>query len=214
LNVTVQQLSIESSVGIAVSAYDVNLKEQILHCKKLPEILEYEVGSYRIRIASKLFNEARGWVKQNSRRRTSTHETGGLLWGMWDDAIKTIWLYDLSGPPSDSLHAPAHFMCGTSGTIQEHEARVKKTHGVTGFVGYWHTHPDIPSEQSMTDIEAMASLVSSVGHNQRRAIMLIFGRTKGRSTAGVYVYENMGKMEGLNVIIAKNIQIELPIQVI
>lgn len=38
----------------------------------------------------------------------------------------------------------------------------------------------------------MAGMVAGAGQNQRRALMLIFGREKGRAAAGVYVYESQG----------------------
>ena len=37
----------------------------------------------------------------------------------------------------------------------------------------------------------MTILVARGGQNRRRALMLIFGRMAGASTAGVYVYEGM-----------------------
>ena len=58
------------------------------------------------------------------------------------------------------------------------------------LLGHWHTHPDLPSKQSGIDIGTMATLVSSVGQNQKRSIMLIFGRTRGKATAGIYIYES------------------------
>ena len=36
----------------------------------------------------------------------------------------------------------------------------------------------------------MGELVSSIGQNQPRSVMLIFGRTLGTASAGVYIYES------------------------
>jgi hypothetical protein len=156
----------------------------------LDEMDEYRAGKYRVRIARKVAREARAWVRQNNRIRTPAHETGGLLWGMWDDATEVIWIFDASGPPSDSRHDPGHFLCGIEGTAGEHARRLARSHGTSGFIGFWHTHPDMASHQSGTDIRGMAGLVSTMGQNQKRALMLIFGRAGARSTAGVYVYES------------------------
>lgn len=180
----------EFGVGIALSAPVASGNSRACDLVRLPEFLDTAVGKYRVRIATSVFNQARGWVKQNNRRRSSDHETGGLLWGFWDDAIEVIWIYDLSGPPPDSKHSPAHFLCGVGGTTEEHNRRKAGTHGVCGFVGHWHTHPDFPSEQSATDMRTMAGLVASIGQNQKRSIMLIFGRTLGAATAGIYAYES------------------------
>jgi hypothetical protein len=64
------------------------------------------------------------------------------------------------------------------------------THNTSGFIGFWHTHPDMTSVQSTIDLTAMSELVSRMGENRRKAIMLIFGRKGERPTAGVYAYES------------------------
>jgi len=156
----------------------------------LDEMNEFVVGNYRVRVAKKIFREARAWVRQNNRLRSASHETGGLLWGLWDDAIGVIWIFDASGPPADSRHDPGHFICGIEGSADDHRRRLAASRGTAGFIGYWHTHPDMPSEQSGTDIRGMATLVSAVGENQKRALMLIYGRTGVVPTAGLYVYES------------------------
>ena len=149
-----------------------------------------KVGDYRVRIAPNVFANARGWVQQNNRVRSPKSETGGLLWGLWDDAIQVIWIFDLSGPPPDSIHQAGHFTCGTQGTADEHRRRVERSHGTCGFVGFWHTHPDMEPEQSGVDIFGMSNVVAGRGENQRRALMLIFGRSARRSVAGLYLYES------------------------
>jgi integrative and conjugative element protein (TIGR02256 family) len=156
----------------------------------LDEMDEYVAGDYRVRIAKKVGREARGWVRQNNRLRSPAYETGGLLWGMWDDAIGVIWVFDASGPPADSLHDPAHFICGVDGTTEEHKRRFAISRGTSGFIGFWHTHPNMESHQSGTDFRGMATLVSAVGDKQKRALMLIYGRNGTQPTAGIYVYES------------------------
>ena len=150
---------------------------------------EAKAGGYRVLISRKVFNQARAFVRQNNRWRSREHETGGLLWGYWDDACGLIVVFDASGPPPDSRHDPGHFICGVAGTETEHQYRSTHSLGVCGFVGFWHTHPNLPPEQSPEDIRGMAGLVARVGQNQRRALMLIYGRTGGQASAGVYLYE-------------------------
>lgn len=154
---------------------------------------EVRAGQYRIRVARNVHRESRAWVQQNNRKRSPQHETGGLLWGLWDDAIEVIWLLDASGPPADSKHEPGRFVCGIDGTADEHKRRLALTRGTCGFVGMWHTHPDMPSEQSATDVAGMAALVAGVGQNLRRALMLIYGRRDGQPTAGFFVYDSQAR---------------------
>ncbi len=168
----------------------------------LSEMDEIWVGNYRVRVSKKIHVEARAWVRQNSRLRTPSHETGGLLWGLWDEAVKVIWVMDASGPPPDSKHDPSHFLCGTEGTREEHEKRFARSRGTAGFIGFWHTHPDMESFQSRTDVASMAKLVSALGQNQKRSLMLIYGRTGNRSTAGLYAYESHSVAEGWDCVVA------------
>jgi hypothetical protein len=151
---------------------------------------EINVGDYRVRIAQNVFVDARGWVHQNNRLRSRNDETGGLLWGLWDDAVGIIWVFDLSGPPPDSVHDAGHFICGTVGTTEEHNRRVNRSYGTCGFIGFWHTHPSMEPRQSGVDVLGMGTVVAGRVGNQRRALMLIFGRTTKRPSAGVYIYES------------------------
>ena len=123
----------------------------------LTKMLEIQTGQYRVRICNNVFTEVRAWVKHNNRARSQIHETGGLLWGLWDDAINVIWVFDASGPPPDSSHDPGHFLCGVVGTLAEHQERVKQSYGTNGFVGYWHTHPNTAPKQSFTDLSGMSN---------------------------------------------------------
>lgn len=189
-------------------------KQPAVEAVLLDEMDEYQAGSYRVRIARKVVREARSWVRQNNRLRSPAHETGGLLWGMWDDAVGIIWVFDASGPPSDSRHDPGHFVCGTDGTAAEHKRRFSTSRGTSGFVGFWHTHPQMTSLQSSTDLRGMATLVSAVGENQKRALMLIYGRTGAEPTAGIYVYESHAITESGDYLAVGTTQIVLAAPVV
>ena len=191
LNTAVSKLQVgELGLGIAVSAPETIGSSSAPASVELPQFYNTVAGNYRIRIEASSFTQARAWVKQNNRLRSPNHETGGLLWGHWDDAVQVIWTFALSGPPPDSQHSPGHFICGVEGTLEEHKRRVAQTYGACGFIGHWHTHPELPPDQSGTDMTNMAALVSSIGQNQKRSMMIIFGRTGSGPTAGVYVYES------------------------
>jgi hypothetical protein len=215
LNVALCKLGTENfSTGIALSAPDAARHAGAPECVKLPQFYQTLAGEYRVRIALSAFAQARAWVSQNNRSRSSDHETGGLLWGVWDDAAQVVWVFDMSGPPPDSQHNPAHFICGVTGTVEEHRRRVARTHGVCGFVGYWHTHPNIPSDQSIADIGSMATLVSSIGLNQKRALMLIFGRASMATIAGIYIYESQSLVGTGDLISVGMSQIALGVRVV
>lgn len=180
----------KSSIGFAFLNHDELGHTGTCDVIALPSTTAIAIGEYKIRISENVYRQARAWVRQNNRFRSPKHETGGMLWGLWDDAVGVIWIFDASGPPPDSVHDPEHFICGAVGAIEEHERRFKFSHGVNGFIGFWHTHPEMASLQSLTDIGGMAMLVSRVGQNRRKAIMLIFGRTGALPTAGIHIYES------------------------
>jgi hypothetical protein len=156
----------------------------------LTDVDEVIVGEYRVRIGQNVLREAQAWAQQSRRRRSRQDETGGLLWGFWDDAVNIIWVSDASGPPPDSVHNPTQFICGTVGTRDEHDRRIARTYGSLGFVGMWHTHPGMVPHQSPTDMIGMAGLVSRFGQNRKRSAMFIFG-DRPAPTLGVYVYESV-----------------------
>lgn len=60
----------------------------------------------------------------------------------------------------------------------------------------------------------MAGLVARVGQNQRRALMLIFGRIVGQASAGVYVYEAQLAGRGLELVHIGSAYIALGIPVV
>jgi len=180
----------DDAVGIAISVPRSSSRSGAVSIIQLPKFNQATAGQYRIRIAKRIYREARAWVKQNNHIRSERHETGGLVWGYWDDAVGIIWIFDISGPPSDSKHNPAHFICGVEGTVEEHKQRFEQTYGTCSFLGFWHTHPELPAHQSTTDIFGMTGLVSVIGQNQKRSLMLIFGRMGQSPMAGIYVYES------------------------
>jgi tRNA A37 threonylcarbamoyladenosine dehydratase/ubiquitin-protein ligase len=211
LNFTVNKIVVaKTPSGIAFSMHTPNGSSGKMDSFDLLELKEVTVGKYRVRIsANNIEREARAWVRQNKRIRSSEHETGGLLWGVWDDAVNIIWLFDLSGPPPDSDHGPGYFICGIQGTADDHERRLEQNMGMCGFIGLWHTHPDMSSRQSTIDMTNMVTLVSSLGHNQTRVLMLIFGRSRGQPTANIYIYESYSFDKKIDLVSVGEEQIEL-----
>jgi hypothetical protein len=214
LNLTAESIAAGHNVcvGAALSAIWRGRADGAV-CTLLTQFGNVQAGPYTLRIAPAVVAKARAYVRQNSRLRSPAHETGGLLWGLWDDAVQKIWIFDASGPPPDSRHDPAHFVCGVEGTRDEHTRRVATSYGVCGFVGHWHTHPELPPHQSSIDIATMTTLVSTIGQNQKRSVMLIFGRAGDAGAAGVYVYESLstGASQELISVGLSHIALEMPV---
>ncbi|MEV0290704.1 Mov34/MPN/PAD-1 family protein [Kribbella sp. NPDC050820] len=65
------------------------------------------------------------------------------------------------------------------GAQERVDSELKRTGKVSGFVGYWHTHPGGRAYPSPTDEQGMASIVRPDGR-RTRALMLIFAGNEER----------------------------------
>ena len=91
-------------------------------------------------------------------RRANPSETGGLLIGQINFKRKIVYVTRLLGPPKDSRGSAYAFYRGILDlpeTIREVERR---TGGLLGYVGEWHTHPMGGAELSGTDVEAVENI--------------------------------------------------------
>lgn len=150
--------------------------------------LEDGLGNYEVRLSHTAHAELRANIETASRTRGRNSETGGLLFGLRDDAAKVLWIDDVSGPPPDSTFAVDGFVCGTEGCQELVARKREETQGELNFVGLWHTHPAGPPHPSDRDL---ATMLSVIGFGERPlpfACMLIVGRDAGRESLGAYVY--------------------------
>jgi len=141
--------------------------------------------------------QVEGWVTQNRRTRHRSVETGGLLWGEWDDATRIVWVTEASGPPPDSYHSAERFVCGVAGTREEHDARVRYTRRSVSYIGMWHTHPTSRPLPSVTDFAGMHDILTAGDLPPRKNLLLIFGRCSGHDAVGAFLFRRLkGDMSG------------------
>jgi ThiF family/Prokaryotic E2 family A len=179
--------------ALAVAGSSPTEGSQILKVVRWAAPTMAKVGEIRVLIAERALCQVRGFIRQNVRMRSSRVETGGLLWGRWDDAARLVVILDASGPPSDSEQRADHFLCGVQGTAEENAARLHGSYELTGFVGLWHTHPGSAPTQSGEDLMGMLGIVAGAAQNRRRAAMLIFGAgARGSARLGVHLYASVG----------------------
>jgi len=146
---------------------------------------------YEVRITKAALHEMKAWISSNRRVRKSTVETGGLLWGEWDDATRIVWITDVSGPPPDSTHAETKFVCGVKGTKKEHDRRTEFTRGACGYIGMWHTHPVSEPWPSGIDLAGMHQILTKGGLPPRKNLLLIIGKDSGKDVVGAYLFRRM-----------------------
>ncbi len=139
-------------------------------------------------------------IRQGRRKRRAECETGGLLFGKRDDALRVIWVDDVIGPPPDSVCSPEKFVCGIKGTQEATKKRKEQSRGSMEFVGMWHTHPQDVPLPSTTDLSGMAQILASGEAPPLRSLLVIVGWEHDGILLGTSVF-NRGLFRGGNGIV-------------
>jgi integrative and conjugative element protein (TIGR02256 family) len=166
-----------SSPVIFASAVRLGLASDTLGISRaewLPDLVERDHSSgFEVRVTSAALAEVRTEVRRGHRVRGPRIETGGMLLGAIDEATGVIYVDRVSGPPPDSYLSESYFQHGLEGAQARIDEETERTGKITGFIGFWHTHPGGRAYPSDTDWQGMASIVGPDG-TRRRALMLIF----------------------------------------
>lgn len=133
-----------------------------------------ETNGFEVRISASALAEVRAETRRVHRLHGPRVETGGMLLGAVDEALRVIHVDVATGPPPDSRLSAVHFEHGLEGTQAAVDHHGRRTGRRTGYVGLWHTHPHGPARPSDTDTDSLATLTDGPGAG-RWALMLIFG---------------------------------------
>jgi integrative and conjugative element protein (TIGR02256 family) len=110
------------------------------------------------------------------RREHLPRETGGILLGSIDQYRRTIALVDVMPPPSDSIGTTASFERGTQGVPEAVVEASRRTAGIVGYVGEWHSHPPrVSVNMSTEDLRQLLHLTMHLGTDGDPSVMLIVG---------------------------------------
>lgn len=110
------------------------------------------------------------------RKSCLPNETGGVLLGYYDFNIESVFVVATLSPPPDSVSSPTGFKRGHEGLLEEVTNASKRTGGVVGYIGEWHSHPDgCTTSMSGHDIEQLAYLASEMANDGMPALSLIVG---------------------------------------
>lgn len=103
-------------------------------------------------------------------------ETGGVLLGYHDFNVGAIVLVDALPAPPDSLASSRSFERGTAGLAQAVQEASKRTAGIVGYVGEWHSHPRGHSAApSRDDLVQLAEISLGMHADGLPALQLIVG---------------------------------------
>ena len=159
------------------------------HFRFRPDI-RWVADGLDFRISHNAWRDATGWVRAGSRERSPEHETGGLLFGEFDETMGIAWVTNVSGPPQDSDFSAEHFICGTHGTADLCEDYKHRTRGIVHYVGTWHSHPVSPARPSPTDYAGIGTIFAAAPDDGAHQLMVIVGHAADpQSELGAYAFE-------------------------
>ena len=112
-------------------------------------------------------------------------ETGGVLLGYWDFNIGALVLVDALPAPAGSTGTTTSFVRGTDGLLDAVNDAQRRTAGVVGYVGEWHSHPPGHSAKpSSDDLNQLAVLALRMAEDGLPVATLIVGEGEFRVMQG------------------------------
>ena len=142
------------------------------------------------RMSANAWRDMIGWIRAGARERSAEQETGGLLFGQFDETLGIAWVTNVSGPPQDSTFSAELFRCGTHGTRALCKDYEKRTHRIVRYVGTWHSHPVSPAKPSATDYEGIATIFAAGPDDGALQLMVIVGHAaEQKPQIGAYAFE-------------------------
>lgn len=115
-------------------------------------------------------------------------ETGGVLVGYIDQMAKTIFVVNALSAPADSVESAGSFTRGVDGLRDSITQMGRRTGGIVGYVGEWHSHPDrISTKPSVDDIRQLTFVAAFLREDGDPAVMLVVGEDDERFVVGEIV---------------------------
>lgn len=141
-----------------------------------------------VRLSQHAWKDIQGWISSGARERGPLVETGGLLFGEFNDVVNVLWVNEVIGPPSDSQFSETEFICGTSGSEDINQEKKKRTESTVKFVGTWHSHPISEGKPSAKDLTGIAGLFANDLTQNPLQLMMIIGQASNTPEVGAYIF--------------------------
>lgn len=107
-------------------------------------------------------------------RKAGLHETGGVLWGMYDEAGVVARVTRVSGPPHDSESSFRTFKRGVAG-LQKLVEAFWNADSREYYLGEWHFHPFSSPDPSLADEAQMFSHAADKRLKCPEPVLVILG---------------------------------------
>jgi integrative and conjugative element protein (TIGR02256 family) len=133
----------------------------------------FEVGDLQVYLDAGLEQELRAL-----RLSALPNETGGVLLGYYDFTVGALVLVAALPAPADSTSTAGSFERGVDGLKEAVEEAARRTAGVVGYVGEWHSHPRGQSATpSSDDVYQLIHLALGMEADGLPGVQLIVGES-------------------------------------
>jgi hypothetical protein len=160
--------------GSAIRIWRVNDDSGEVSLQKIPVqgVVSTQAGEWRI-----VWDEGIEQKLNKLRHLFLPSETGGVVIGYIEHCTGTIMLVDVLPAPPDSEGDRTGFLRGIEGLPEALKEIDRRTGGVVGYLGEWHSHPPFTSaEPSRTfDRKLIAELSRTLSADGEPALMVIIG---------------------------------------
>lgn len=120
------------------------------------------------------------------RQQGLPEETGGVLLGYHDFNVNALVLVDAVAAPPDSSRSIEFFERGVQGLSAVITDASRRTAGVVGYVGEWHSHPArISSRPSGHDLRQLIYLAAGMADDGLPAVSIVVSDDDVRVMASV-----------------------------
>ena len=189
--------NIESASGLLLQT----AVEETGHCFRFEPSIQMTRDGVSFRLDQNAWRDIWGWIRQGARTRSAKYETGGFVFGEFDETLGIAWITNVSGPPSDSLFSAQEFVCGIHGIEELCEGYVSRTKGAVSYLGTWHSHPESAATPSAMDHDAIASIFASTPREGAHQLMMIVGNVLGEPLElGLYSFMRSGAITDEDVV--------------
>lgn len=104
------------------------------------------------------------------------NETGGVLVGYFDLPLRMLCIVDCLDAPPDSKATQGEFQRGVEGLVEQIKEISRRTLGIVGYIGEWHSHPrGHTADASGHDIIQIVHLAQTMAVDGLPALQLIVG---------------------------------------
>jgi hypothetical protein len=172
-NLAEQIQKISSASDATLQVWERNPETGSITTQQIPVFPEVQREFYGLKLH---FDKGLEAKLQGLRQSNLPNETGGILLGYYDLTIKAVFIVDALPAPPDSKSSPVSFERGLQGMKDTVEEASRRTAGIVGYVGEWHSHPAGHSaDPSRDDIFQLAYLAVRMADDGLPAVSLIVG---------------------------------------